>query len=343
MGAFMQKKVSGGISQKGRKTGKKKVVPSNTRTSIDYGEGYTRAFWKWAVVIIGTLILVYCGTLLALHFGLKNHNNLHVDPHAFQKDEHHVPGEALARVLIEIVEHEMGGFSGWRPNDFILWGPMIWADNNSWRQIGIIDAVRETARVFKDSLTKVSSDAIDSNLGEADYAFRNDESKLWFPSAENRFSRGCEALEEYLEGLQTDPPRSRPLVGRNWDLIKLLEAYTDLLGDAQGLLYRTKEPDGGKIRAWKNDNYFYRSQGYAHVMNLVLQAVTVEYGDGLNPSVKLLFHEVIEALEHAAHLKPLIVLDGSPSSLLANHRRNLHTYISEGRDKMFSIGAELEK
>jgi len=340
----MQKKVLGAISQKSRKTGKKKVLPSSSRTPVDYGEDYTRSFWKGAVMIIGVLVIIYCGALLALHFSQKNHNNFHFDPqHLLHKDGHHVPGEVLAGVLIEIIEHEMDGFAGWRPNDFILWGPRIWADNNSWRQIGIIDAVRETARVFKDNLTKVSSDAIDTNLGEADNAFRNDESKLWFPSAENRFSRGCKALKEYLEGLQTDPPHSRTLVLRNWDLIKLLEAYTDLLGDAQGLLYRIKEPDGGKIHTWRNDNYFYRSQGYAHVMTLVLQAIKYEYGDGLNPSVELLFHEVIEALENAATLKPLIVLDGSPSSLMANHRRNLHTYISEGRDKMFSIQAELEK
>ena len=42
-------------------------------------------------------------------------------------------------------------------------------------------------------------------------------------------------------------------------------------------------------------------------------------------------------------LKPLIVLDGGPDGLIANHRRNLDVYIVEARQKMYSIREELEK
>jgi hypothetical protein len=40
-------------------------------------------------------------------------------------------------------------------------------------------------------------------------------------------------------------------------------------------------------------------------------------------------------------LKPIIVLNGSPAGIFANHRRNLDSYISEARQKMFSIRDEL--
>jgi hypothetical protein len=37
------------------------------------------------------------------------------------------------------------------------------------------------------------------------------------------------------------------------------------------------------------------------------------------------------------------VLNGSPDGVFANHRRNLDAYISEARQKMYSIREELER
>jgi hypothetical protein len=42
-------------------------------------------------------------------------------------------------------------------------------------------------------------------------------------------------------------------------------------------------------------------------------------------------------------MKPLIVLNGSPAGLLANHRRNLDAYLIDARQLMYSIREELEK
>ena len=56
-----------------------------------------------------------------------------------------------------------------------------------------------------------------------------------------------------------------------------------------------------------------------------------------------LFDEAIDPLGKAAVMKPLIVLDGSPSGVFANHRHNLDAYISEARQKIYSIREELER
>ena len=61
------------------------------------------------------------------------------------------------------------------------------------------------------------------------------------------------------------------------------------------------------------------------------------------PVVGTLFKEVADALGKAAMLKPLIVFNGQPDGLFANHRRNLDAYITEARQKMYSIREELEK
>ncbi len=300
--------------------------------------------FKVGGMVVGVFLFVLLAGSIALHFGQKVHDRIDLDLDAeFPPGQDHVPGEIMATVLARIMDHELNGTFGWRPNDFFLWGPTLWADNNANRQRGIIHGIRETMRVFKDNLTKVSSNVYDHNLVEADTMFRNDEEKLFFPSAENRFSKGVGYLEDYVQGLHADPPTSRPLNRRVIELIKLFDVWTDLLGDGHANLYRERERDGGPVRAWKTDNYFYEAQGYAHVMYYMMQAVRREYGEDLKGSVEFLFDEVLDALEKAHTLKPLIVLDGSPAGLFANHRSILDSYISEARDKMFSIQEELEK
>lgn len=291
------------------------------------------------------VLLVAVGPLV-LHFGQQSHNELPlVVEEAFPDDADFIPGEAFATTLKAIVEHELGGTTGWRPNDFFLWGPSLWADNNANRQLGIIQAVRESARVFKDHLTKISSDQFDENLQQADTEFRNDAKSFMLPSAESKYRSGAAHLGAYLKGLRTTPPKSRPLNARNVEAIRLFQAWTDVLGGAHANLFKKLEDDGTPVRPWSTDNYFYHAQGNAHVMYHLTKALRREYARELEqrPTVKALFDGVADALGQAAVLKPIVILDGGSASVVANHRRNLEAYISEARQKMYSIREELEK
>jgi hypothetical protein len=292
------------------------------------------------------LLLIWIGGNLALHFGLKHHDQLGYDINAvFPPDKPTVPGEIYASTLAAIMDHELHTGFGWRPNDFFLWGPKVGADNNADRQLGIIQAVRETTRIFKDHLTKVSSNQYDPNLVIADTDFRNDAEKWILPSAESKYDDGIKHLRMYVAGLHTTPPDSRELNTRAVELIRLIQTWTDLLGDAHANLYRTAKDDGSPVHSWDCDHYFYHSQGYAHVMYHMMQALEQEYAGQIkdDPVLKTLFDDSIDALGKAAVMKPLIVMNGSPDGLFANHRRNLDAYISEARQKMYSIREELQR
>jgi hypothetical protein len=191
---------------------------------------------------------------------------------------------------------------------------------------------------LRDHLTKVSATEYDPNLVEADTMFRNDERKFWFPSAESRFRQGVGALRRYIAGLKQTPPTSKPINQRNVELIRVFQSWTDLLGDAHSNLLRD-EP------FLKTDDYFYHAQGYAHVMHYMMLALKREYGAVLagRGTVLELFDRVAESLGKAAKLKPLVVLDGGPAGLFANHRRNLDTYVTDARQMMYTIREELEK
>ena len=292
------------------------------------------------------LFLIWLGGSLALHFGQKYHDRLDYDiDQQFPPDKPFVPGEIYASTLAAIMDHELNTGFGWRPNDFFLWGPKVGADNNSDRQLGIIMAMRETTRVLKDHLTKVSSNQYDPNLVIADTDFRNDAEKWILPSAESKYDDGIRHLRMYVDGLHATPPSSRELNTRAVELVRLIQTWTDLLGDAHANLYRTTKDDGSPVHSWDCDHYFYHAQGYAHVMYHIMQALEREYAGQIkdDPVLKTLFDDSIDALGKAAVMKPLIVLNGSPEGIFANHRRNLDAYITEARQKMYSIREELER
>jgi len=301
---------------------------------------------KRAGIALGAIAALIITINLALHFGQKHHNRLDYDiEKVFPPTKPFVPGEIYATTLAEIMDHELHTGFGWRPNDFFLWGPHLMADNNANRQLGIIMAVRETMRVFKDHLTKISSNEYDPNLVIADTDFRNDAEKWILPSAEGKYADGVKHLRLYVAGLHANPPTSRELNQRNIELIRLFQSWGDMLGDAHAMLYMTRKPDGSPIYPWDDDNYFYQAQGRAHVMYYMLMAVKREYyqTQKTKPVLAQLFDETITPLGKAATMKPLMVLDGSPDGIFANHRRNLDAHISEARQKMYSIREELER
>jgi hypothetical protein len=299
-----------------------------------------------ALYLIAVVLLALLAGALTLHLTMKRHNHLPFNVEAaFPSDKTLVGGEVYAATAAAIMEHELRDGTGWRPNDFFLWGPTLGPDNKSNRQLGIIQALRESMRVMKDHLTKISSNEYDPNLVEADRLFRNDETKFWLPSAESRFKDGVAALRRYQAGLETTPPTSKPLNRRNIEMIRLFQTWSDLLGDAHAELYKDQEPGGGSVPMWRTDDYFYHAQGMAYTIGHLTEAVRREYAIDLvnRPSIATLLADIIDALSKAALIKPFIVLDGGTESLFANHRRNLDVYIVEARQKMYSIREELEK
>lgn len=302
---------------------------------------------KTFTITVAVVILTgWIGAVLALHYGQIRHDHLNYDIEAkFPPNQPFKPGEIFASTLAAIVDHELHTGFGWRPNDFIVWGPRVMADNNASRQLGIIMAVRETMRVFKDHLTKVSSNEYDTNLVVADTDFRNDAERWILPAPETKYEDGINHLRAYVAGLHANPETSRELNQRSVEMVRLFQTWTDLLGDAHARLYRTSSAAGKPIHAWDSDDLFYHSQGYAHVVYHMMKALKREYTGQLktDPVLSTLFDEATDALGRAAMMKPIVVLNGSPDGIFANHRRNLDTYMSEARQKMYSIREELER
>jgi len=298
------------------------------------------------LILLSLLAILGLAVPIVLHVAQRGHDVLPFSVATeFPEGKPIARGEVFASTLAALVEHELGGLSGWRPNDFVLWGPAVLADNNANRQLGILVAVRESTRVLKDHLTKVSSTEYDPNLVTADTAFRNDMTRLWLPSAESKLREGVWALRQYVAGLKTEPPTSKPIAGRNMELIRLFQAWGDLLGDAHASLFKATEADGSPVAFTATDDYYYHAQGVIHAIHHLAAAIAREYEEELKgrPALGELLHEVSAGLGEASLRKPLVVLDGGEAGLFANHRRNLDANVVDARQKLYSLREELEK
>ena len=290
-----------------------------------------------AIVVFG---LFFLALPLTLHWGQKAHDDLVIElPAEGPGGAPARPGVAFGTASAALIANELDGFTGWRPNDLVIWGPDVFADNNANRQLGILQALRETVRVFKDHLTKVSSDDYDPNLVAADNLLRNDPEKWAFPSAEGRYGEAVEKLQAYVAGLQTEPPTSRPIHARNVELMRLVQAWSDLLGAAHAELL------SDNLSWFAVDNALYHATGVCHVIAHMIPAVQVEYGREFSqrPILQQLLAETEAPLQKCGKMKPVLVLDAGDVSLLANHRRNLDGYVTEARQKLYSIREEIDK
>ena len=185
--------------QREHRGGRKRARPGDPR-SDEFGDGADRrsiegAYWlmRRLVPILAVLMaLVFLVSPLVLHFGQKAHNELEID-WIGAVPEGSLPGVAFGTGTATIMDTELRGMTGWRPNDLVIWGPTLMADNNASRQMGILQALRETVRVFKDHLTKISSDEYDENLVQADNLLRNDPEKWAFPVGRGSLPHGRRA------------------------------------------------------------------------------------------------------------------------------------------------------
>ena len=83
-----------------------------------------RKLGPYAVVAVVLLLVLLP---LVLHFGQKHHNEITIPPPP--GDQAYAPGAYFGNAAARIIEHELSGTTGWRPNDLLVWGPRVAADN----------------------------------------------------------------------------------------------------------------------------------------------------------------------------------------------------------------------
>lgn len=249
-------------------------------------------------------------------------------------------------------------YENWLPND--LFWPTALLDNMPNFQLGELEVVRYNVRVLRDNLSRMrTTDKLDSQAESAFTSLSNDPYKYWFPSAESKWKKSYQNLDAFYQNLTRGQANFYP---RADNLIELLNQYASLMGGANtrlilapGDISRTldmeepeKNPQGKEmvevdIPWYRVDNNFYYAQGIAYALYHSFKAIKVDFDRVLTDknSMKLV-DQILDDLKRC-DFEPLIVFNGDPDSMFANHSLNLSGVFNDARQKINSLIAALDQ
>ncbi len=241
----------------------------------------------------------------------------------------------------------------WLPND-IFW-PTVFLDNMPNFQIGELEVVRYNIRVLRDNLSRMrTTDKLDADVDKAFTSLSNDPYKWWFPSAESKWKEANKHLDAYYRNLRAGKSHFYP---RADNLIQLLSQYASLMGGVNTRLINAprdikealpveqgqekttspEKPVDVNIPWYKVDDNFYYAQGVAYALHESLQAIRLDFLAVLTDKNSLgLVDKILEDLSRC-NFEPLIVFNGHPGSIFANHSLNLSGIFNDARQKINSL------
>lgn len=267
-------------------------------------------------------------------------------------------GVVFTDAIIKLTEQELDGPGGWTPND-IFPSPTWFLDNKPNFQLGVLEAVRYSSRVLRDSLSRQrTTDTIDPDCDQAFTSFSNDPYKWIMPSAEGKYDKGIGHLKGYDLRIQQGAASFYP---RSDNLIQLLEQYASLLGGVNTRLLNASRTDVSRANygsentsaegqeklqkvPWvKIDDNFYYAQGIGYGLYHLFQAIRVDFADVLrDKKATIIINEIIGSLEES-YFEPAIITNGSKAGILANHSNNLRVFLDDARQKSNSLISMLDQ
>ncbi|MBW1861293.1 MAG: DUF2333 family protein [Deltaproteobacteria bacterium] len=250
-------------------------------------------------------------------------------------------------------------YENWLPND-IFW-PTVLLDNMPYFQIGELEVIRYNVRVLRDNLSRMrTTDKLDSYAESAFTSLSNDPYKWWFPSAEGKWKLGYQNLEYFYQDLLKGKSHFYP---RADNLVDLLNQYVSLMGGANTRLINAprdinktlsieeqKKENSGEtglvdidIPWHRIDDNFYYAQGVAYALYESFRTIRFDFIDVLTDKNSVMLVDKILEVLGRCNFEPLVVFNGNPDSIFANHSLNLSGVFNDARQKVNSLIVALKQ
>lgn len=294
--------------------------------------------------------LLVCGVLFLFFVIVMAANSRKPDYHVLEGLEGKVKGSNFVKMNQALLKDMK---ENWLPNDF-FW-PTALLDNMPSLQIGELEVARYNVRVLRDNLSRMrTTDRLDAHADAAFTALSNDPYKWWLPRAESKWKEGYQNLESYYQNLQSGKSHFYP---RADNLIELLNQYVSLMGGVntrlvnaprdlkQVLSIEGQNKDALPAPAvidieipWRKiDDNFYYAQGVAFALYESFRAIETDFQEVLKDKNCIALVRKIQEILGRCNFEPLIVFNGDPDSIFANHSLNLSSVFNDGRQKINSL------
>jgi hypothetical protein len=298
------------------------------------------------VLLVLLVLVVFCGIVMVVNSKKPQYLVL-------EGLDKKVKGAHFAKVN-EMLVKDMA--DNWLPND-IFW-PTALLDNMPNFQLGVLEVVRYNVRVLRDNLSRMrTTDRLDPSAEAAFTNLSNDPFKWWFPSAESKWKLALAQLETYNKNLASGKSH---FYARADNLIELLNQYLSLMGGVNTRLInaprdlkttlgieeqKDKTSPAPSIDIdipWTQiDDNFYYAQGVAYALHESFRAIRVDFNGVLADKNSLTLVDKILEILGRCNFEPLIIFNGDPDSIFANHSLNLSGIFNDARQKMNSLTVAL--
>jgi hypothetical protein len=297
-------------------------------------------------VLVLLILVVFCVVVMVI-------NSRKPQSHPMENLDKKIKGAHFIKIN-EMLIKDMA--DNWLPND-MFW-PTALLDNMPNFQLGVLEVVRYNVRVVRDNLSRMrTTDRLDPSAEAAFNNLSNDPFKWWFPSAESKWKLALTQLEAYNQGLASGKSHFYP---RADNLIELLNQYLSLMGGANTRLINAPRDlkaavsiEGQKEKTapaqtvdidipWRQiDDHFYYAQGVAYALHESFRAIRVDFNEVLTDKNSVTLVDKILEILGRCDFEPLIVFNGDPDSIFANHSLNLSGIFNDARQKMNSLTVAL--
>jgi len=297
-------------------------------------------------VLVLLILVVFCVVVMVI-------NSRKPQSHPMENLDKKIKGAHFIKIN-EMLIKDMA--DNWLPND-MFW-PTALLDNMPNFQLGVLEVVRYNVRVVRDNLSRMrTTDRLDPSAEAAFNNLSNDPFKWWFPSAESKWKLALTQLEAYNQNLASGKSHFYP---RADNLIELLNQYLSLMGGANTRLINAPRDlkaavsiEGQKEKTapaqtvdidipWRQiDDHFYYAQGVAYALHESFRAIRVDFNEVLTDKNSVTLVDKILEILGRCDFEPLIVFNGDPDSIFANHSLNLSGIFNDARQKMNSLTVAL--
>ena len=311
--------------------------------------------------VIATLVVIYA--LLGIYWSRSpdvfwvNHT---ID------DNRVVVGYATTDTLIRVAESMLEKPGGYLSNDRMP--PGIFLDNTPNWEAGVLQQVRDLARVIRNDYSRSQSQSKeDPDVKDAEQAFFIPSDSWIFPATESAYRDGIDGFRLYRDRLTDDSDVNSQFYARadnlrEWlaQVEKRLGSITRRLGDSvattrinenlagdSAAAASSPQPDVIDVQtAWYEvDDIFFEARGAAWALVHFFRAVEFDFALVLNDkNANASVRQIIREFE--ASLRPLrspVILNGSGYGLFANHSLVMANYLARANAAIINLRELLDQ
>ena len=304
--------------------------------------------WKGVRVLAALLLVVM---LLYYPVGMYLAHRIDDDP-AFTPLASDTPeGSSLAVAMAAALIDREVDVNGWVANDpFFLPGAAL--DNMPNYQQGIIASLGRFAFELTDQIGRSrGSSAADRDLQEAagllqysgtKWVFDLSTSVMPTASSEQQYRKAARSLKAYNARVS----RGEALFDRRGDNLQAtLDRVANDLGNLSAQLDQQIRDNSGALIDTHADDVFYRVKGQLYAYEMILKGLQKDFQSVIRDrNVTYQFDQLIQSLDEAARLRPLVVMNGAPDALITpSHLAAEGFFLLRARTQLREVTSILEK